>query len=71
MNARDAALNVATEAVRWVAGADGGELGELEQRLGLAAIHRAQAGLLADLDHVADASTRPATDPHETSRSRS
>ena len=44
-----AALTVATEAIRWVAGADGGELGDLEQRLGLAAIHRAQAGLLADM----------------------
>ena len=55
MNARDAALTIATEAVRWVAGADGGELGDLEQRLGLAAIHRAQAGLLADIQAVADA----------------
>ena len=55
VNARAAALTVATEAVRWVAGADGGELGELEQRLDLASIHRAQAGLLADLQAVADA----------------
>jgi hypothetical protein len=38
-----------------VAGADGGELGDLEQRLGLTAIHRAQGGLLADLQAVADA----------------
>ena len=55
VNARDAALTIATEAVRWVAGADGGELGELEQRLDLASIHRSQAGLLADLQMVADA----------------
>ena len=53
--ARGAALAVATEAVRWVAGADGGELGELEQRLDLASIHRAQGGLLADLDAVTEA----------------
>ena len=56
--ARDAALTVATEAVRWVAGADGGELGELEQRLDLPAIHRAQAGLLADLRRSPTRSTR-------------
>ena len=55
VGARDAALTVATEAIRWVAGADGGELGDLEQRLGLAAIHRAQGGLLADLQAVTDA----------------
>ena len=55
MNARDAALTIATEAVRWVAGADGGELGDLEQRLDLASIHRSQGGLLADLQTVADA----------------
>ena len=55
VNARTAALAVATEAVRCVAGADGGDLGDLEQRLGLAAIHRAQGGLLADMQAVADA----------------
>ena len=46
--ARDAALSIATEAVRLVGGADG-QLGELEQRLGLASIHHAQGGRLADL----------------------
>jgi alkylation response protein AidB-like acyl-CoA dehydrogenase len=55
VNARNAALAVATDAVRLVAGADGGELGGLEQRLDLAAIHRAQGGLLADMQTVADA----------------
>ena len=54
-NARNAALAIATEAVRLVAGADGGELDGLEQGLGLAAIHRAQGGLLADLQSVTDA----------------
>jgi alkylation response protein AidB-like acyl-CoA dehydrogenase len=53
--ARGAALAVATEATQLVAGADGGELGDFEQRLGLAAIHRAQGGLLADMQTVADA----------------
>ena len=53
--ARGAALTIATEAVRLVVGADGGELGDLEQRLGIAAIHRAQGGLLADMQAVADA----------------
>ena len=52
--ARDAALAIGTEAVRLVAAADG-ELGELEQRVGLAAIHRAQGGLLADLEAVREA----------------
>ena len=53
--ARGAALTVATEAVRLVAGADGGEVGDLAQRLGLPAIYRAQGGLLADTQAVADA----------------
>ena len=52
--ARGAALTIATEAIRWVAGADR-ELGELEQRLGLASITRAQAGLLGDMAVVTEA----------------
>jgi alkylation response protein AidB-like acyl-CoA dehydrogenase len=55
VNARGAALTVATEAIRLVAGSDGGELGGLEERLNLASIHRAQGGLFADLQAVADA----------------
>ena len=55
VNARDAALRIATEAIRLVAGADGGELGGLEQSLGLAAIYRSQGGLLADLQTVTEA----------------
>jgi alkylation response protein AidB-like acyl-CoA dehydrogenase len=53
--ARTAALTIATEGVRLVAGADGGELGDFEQRLGLGAITRAQAGLLDDMQAVCDA----------------
>jgi len=48
--ARGAALTVATEGVRLVTGA-GGEVGDF----GLAAIHRSQAGLLDDMQAVADA----------------
>jgi alkylation response protein AidB-like acyl-CoA dehydrogenase len=55
VNARGAALTIATEAVRWVAGADDGDLGGFEQRLALSSIHRAQGGLLADLQAVTDA----------------
>jgi hypothetical protein len=54
-NARTAALTVATEGIRWVAGADGGELDDLERRIGLMSIHRAQRGLLDDLGLVATA----------------
>jgi alkylation response protein AidB-like acyl-CoA dehydrogenase len=53
--ARDAALTIATEAIRLVAGTDGGDAAGLEQRLGLPSIHQAQAGLLADTQAVADA----------------
>jgi alkylation response protein AidB-like acyl-CoA dehydrogenase len=52
--ARGAALAIATEGVRWVAGADG-DLDELERRLDLGSINRAQAGLLADLGEVTKA----------------
>jgi alkylation response protein AidB-like acyl-CoA dehydrogenase len=50
--ARGAAMSIATEAVCLVAGADGGELGE---GIDFATVHRAQAGLLADMQAVADA----------------
>jgi acyl-CoA dehydrogenase len=61
--ARDAALKVACEGMRWVIGAaaPGGAPGEsagatqFETSLGLAAVRAAQAGLVADMDRVADA----------------
>ncbi|MBI3949494.1 MAG: acyl-CoA dehydrogenase family protein [Acidobacteria bacterium] len=56
--AREAALKVAEEGLRWVCGAGGvndSEIAEFETKLGLPAIHRAQAGLIADMDYVADA----------------
>ena len=53
--ARGAALTIATEAVRLVAGSDGGDLDDFERDLDLPAIHRCQGGLLADMQAVADA----------------
>jgi alkylation response protein AidB-like acyl-CoA dehydrogenase len=55
VNARNAALTIATEGLRWVAGSDGGELAGLEQKIDLPAIYRAQGGLLSDMAVVADA----------------
>ena len=55
--AREAALKVAEEGLRWVIGAGGvsdSEMAAFEAALGLPAIHRAQAGLIADMDYVAD-----------------
>ncbi len=56
VNAREAALKVATEGLRWVGGAtEAAALDALAAGMGLAAIHRAQAGLLNDMDRVRDA----------------
>jgi len=55
--ARDAALRVAEEGLRWVCGAGGvtdSDMAAFETALGLHAIHRAQAGLIADMDYIAD-----------------
>ena len=55
--ARDAALKVAEEGLRWVTGAGGineAEIAGFETSLGLPAIHRAQAGLISDMDYIAD-----------------
>jgi alkylation response protein AidB-like acyl-CoA dehydrogenase len=55
--AREAAMKVAEEGLRWICGADGvgdNEMAEFERKLNLPAIHRAQAGLIADMDLVAD-----------------
>jgi alkylation response protein AidB-like acyl-CoA dehydrogenase len=55
--ARDAALKLAEEGLRWVIGAGGvseAELPGFETSLGLPAIHRAQSGLISDMDYVAD-----------------
>lgn len=55
--AREAALKVAEEGMRLVVGAGGVndmEMPAFEAGLRLAAIHRAQAGWIADMDYVAD-----------------
>jgi alkylation response protein AidB-like acyl-CoA dehydrogenase len=55
--AREAAFKVAEEGLRLICGAGGAteqEITGLESAIGLAAIHRAQAGLLADMDFIAD-----------------
>jgi alkylation response protein AidB-like acyl-CoA dehydrogenase len=56
--ARQAALKVAQDGLQWVVGAGGvtdAELPAFEASLGLPAIRRAQAGLVADMDLVGDA----------------
>ncbi len=55
--AREAALKVAEEGLRWVTGAGAvsdAEMSAFETNLGLPAIHRAQAGLISDMDFIAD-----------------
>jgi alkylation response protein AidB-like acyl-CoA dehydrogenase len=55
--ARDAALKVAEEGLRWVCGAGGigdSEMSGFETNLQLPAIHRGQAGLMFDMDLIAD-----------------
>jgi len=54
---REAALKVAEEGLRWVSGAGGvsdTEMSAFETSLNLPAIHRAQAGLISDMDFIAD-----------------
>src|SRR6266700_2199467 len=55
--AREAALKVAEEGLRWVCGAGGvtdAEMSAFETSLQLPAVHRAQAGLISDMDFIAD-----------------
>ncbi|MFZ3262681.1 MAG: acyl-CoA dehydrogenase family protein [Terriglobales bacterium] len=55
--AREAALKVGEDGLRWIVGAGGvseADLAGFEKSLGLAAIHQAQAGLISDMDFVAD-----------------
>jgi hypothetical protein len=54
VNARDVAQRVAEEGLRWVIGAGDGDPGSLGNRIGLTAVQAAQAGLVADMDEVAD-----------------
>jgi hypothetical protein len=55
--ARDAALKIAEDGLRWITAAGGvndSERAAFEAALRLPAIHSAQAGLLADMDYIAD-----------------
>ncbi len=55
--AREAAMKVAEQGLRWVAAAGGvtdADMAAFETATGLPAIHRAQAGLVADMDRLAD-----------------
>ncbi|HZQ67270.1 MAG TPA: acyl-CoA dehydrogenase family protein [Terriglobales bacterium] len=55
--AREAALKVGSEGLRWIVGAGGvsdSELPAFEAALGVAAIHQAQANLISDMDLIAD-----------------
>jgi acyl-CoA dehydrogenase len=54
---REAAMKVAQDGLRGIVGAGGvtdAEIPAFEASLGLTAIHRAQSGLVADMDYVAD-----------------
>jgi len=54
--AREAAMRIATEGLRWIHGTqDQDNVAELEAALNLAGVYRAQRGLLADNDLVAQA----------------
>src|SRR5579864_8561810 len=55
--AREAALKVAEDGLRWVSGAGGvsdAEMSAFETSLLLPVVHRAQAGLIFDMDFIAD-----------------
>jgi acyl-CoA dehydrogenase len=55
--AREAALKIGEEGLRWVIGAEGVSAADtpaFEASLGLPAIHQAQANLISDMDFVAD-----------------
>jgi alkylation response protein AidB-like acyl-CoA dehydrogenase len=53
--AREAAMKVGAEGIRWIGGAAEAKDGaELEKKLCISTVYAAQAGLLADMDFVAD-----------------
>jgi alkylation response protein AidB-like acyl-CoA dehydrogenase len=55
--ARDASMKVAEEGLRWLTAADGvaaADMQAFETAIQLPLVHRAQLGLLADMDYVAD-----------------
>jgi hypothetical protein len=56
--ARDASMRVGEEGMRWLSGCTAGisaaEIAALESAINLPAIHQAQAGLMGDMDLLAD-----------------
>ena len=55
--AREAAMKVGSEGLRWITATTSGtgnDAAELEKKVSLSAIYRAQAGLIADMDLAAD-----------------
>jgi alkylation response protein AidB-like acyl-CoA dehydrogenase len=55
--AREATLKVAEEGMRWICGANAlsdAEIAAFETSLQLSAVHRAQFGLMSDMDFIAD-----------------
>jgi alkylation response protein AidB-like acyl-CoA dehydrogenase len=53
--ARNAAMKVVSEGTRWIGGLlPESEVADLEKKLFISQVHRAQTGLLQDMDHVAD-----------------
>jgi alkylation response protein AidB-like acyl-CoA dehydrogenase len=55
--AREAALKTAADGITWIAAAgvaQANEIADLERRMGASAIYRAQAGLIQDMDYVAN-----------------
>ncbi len=52
VNARNAALHIVTEAIRWVGGSEAESPRGLDRRLALTEVNTAQAGLIADLEQV-------------------
>ena len=55
--AREAALKAAEDGLRWIVGAEGisaADVPVFEKSLGLSAIHQAQAGVISDMDYIAD-----------------
>jgi alkylation response protein AidB-like acyl-CoA dehydrogenase len=61
--ARETALQLAHDGARWVVGAGDAEVAAFETAIGLTALLRSQAGLLADMDIVADAVYRRSPSP--------
>ena len=55
ISARESALKIVSEGARWIGGLlSESEAANLEKKMSIPQVHRAQAGLIQDMDHVAD-----------------